>query len=97
MKALLIAALMLAPLAFTAPAFATDARQAIKLCDKNPNCSYNVRDNGSVTIVVADGAGGKHISCPQEGECSCDLCRVNPKQGKRAVFGGKVNSVLKAQ
>lgn len=52
------------------PAQATDARQAIKLCDNNPKCSYVVRDNGSVDLSIGD----NRINCPQEGPCTCDIC-----------------------
>jgi hypothetical protein len=70
------------------PAGATDARGAIKLCDKNPNCSYHVRENGSVTLSVANEQGNQQINCPQKGECSCDVCdhpqRKGPKKGLKA-------------
>lgn len=59
-----------AVLTVTTPAFATNAREAIRLCDKNPKCSFTVRDNGSVDITV----DGNYINCPQEGECTCDIC-----------------------
>jgi hypothetical protein len=70
------------------PAAATEARGAIKMCDKNPNCSYKVNDNGSVDLQVSNAQGIQVISCPQKGECRCDLCqhpaRTGPKKGLKA-------------
>jgi hypothetical protein len=84
---------MAAVMAFAAgvmsgPVGATDARQAIKLCDANPSCGYTVRDNGSVDLVVKNAQGDQYINCPQKGECTCDMCqhpqRTGPKKGLKA-------------
>ena len=77
------------------PAQATDAGEAIRLCDKNPKCTYNVRDNGSVDLTV----NGNHINCPQEGPCSCEVCTPPaqasiPKPGKKPPLP-RVMDVLK--
>lgn len=57
---------------------ATDARQAIRMCDKNPKCSARVNDNGSVDLAV----NGNYIHCPQEGQCVCDVCSPPPSRLK---------------
>lgn len=92
------AALALSFAAFGLPqlAQATDAREAIRLCDKNPKCSYVVRDNGSVDITLGD----NQISCPQEGPCSCDICNapsgIKPTTKKDLkVLAPRVTDVLK--
>jgi hypothetical protein len=91
-----VVAAALAGLGLPQPAQATDAREAIRLCDKNPKCSYNVRDNGSVDITV----DGNNISCPQEGPCTCDICnhpagiKSTPKKGVN-IPGPSVMGVLK--
>ena len=96
---LIVAALQLAAFTgfgFVTPAQATDAREAIRLCDKNPKCSYNVRDNGSVDLTV----DGNHINCPQEGQCSCEVCNApagiksTSKPGFK-IPGARVMDVLK--
>lgn len=73
---------------------ATDARQAVKLCDNNPNCNYRVNDNGSVDLNVKNCGGGSEtcfINCPQKGQCTCDVCgspaRVGGGKGKDGVRG----------
>ncbi len=78
------------------PAQATDARQAIKLCDNNPKCSYVVRDNGSVDLSIGD----NRINCPQEGPCTCDICDapsgIKPTTKKDfKVLAPRVMDVLK--
>ena len=79
------------------PAQATTAREAIRLCDKNPKCSYNVRDNGSVDLSV----NGNHINCPQDGPCSCEVCtppalKSPPKAGTK-IPGARVTDILKSR
>ncbi len=86
----------LAAVGLRQPAQATEAREAIRLCDKNPECSYNVRDNGSVDLRVGD----NQINCPQEGPCTCDLCshpagiKSTPKKGVK-IPGPRVLDILK--
>ena len=65
---------------FSTPALATDARQAIRLCEANPNCNFNVDDDGGVTLVVDD----KVVSCPRKGECTC-IC--GKQAGSQGVLG----------
>lgn len=91
-------AVILATLAGTGvpqSAQATEAREAIRLCDRNPKCSYNVRDNGSIDLTV----NGNHISCPQEGPCVCEVCsppalKAPPKVGTK-LPNARVTDVLK--
>ncbi len=92
-SAILVAALI--GLTVPQPAQATDAREAIRLCDKNPKCTFNTRDNGSVDITV----NGNHINCPQEGPCVCEVCdppalKTPPKAGAK-IPGVRVTDVLK--
>jgi hypothetical protein len=74
---------------------ATTAREAIRLCEKNPKCIFTVKDNGGVQIVV----DGNHISCPQEGPCTCDVCNhpalVSPPKTGRKPPLAVVSDVLK--
>lgn len=83
--------------AWLTPASATDARQAMTMCDRNPKCGYRVNDNGSVDLQVQNCGGGSEtcfINCPQKGQCTCDLCgtpaRVGGGKGKgmRATVSG---------
>lgn len=80
MKSLILAASAL--FLFASAASATTAREAIRLCDKNPNCSYTVRDNGSVDLTVKNPGGTSHVNCPQEGPCTCDICIRAPTGGQ---------------
>ncbi len=96
MKSILALSVFFAGMLYLAPADATEVREAIRLCDKNPNCSYRVRDNGSVDITVSDDSGGKYINCPQKGQCTCDICRVAPTKSKLRAARGAVGGVLKA-
>lgn len=48
-----------------APAFATNTREAIKACDANPKCQFDVKEDGVVISV-----GGELILCPiKNGPC----------------------------
>ena len=48
-------------------AFATNTREAIKMCDKNPKCK--MRDVGSGVIVITISGGGT-VTCPMiNGPC----------------------------
>ena len=92
--AVLLAAL--AALCLPQPAQATTAREAIRLCEKNPKCTFSVNANGSVNIVV----DGNLIGCPQEGPCVCELCnhpaavKSPPKTGRKPPLA-VVSDVLK--
>jgi hypothetical protein len=47
------------------PSFATDTREAIKACDANPKCKFDVGKDGVVISV-----GGELIVCPiKNGPC----------------------------
>ncbi len=81
MRTFAFAASALFALAFSSSAFATTAREAIKLCERNPKCSYSVRDNGSVDLTVNGEGGTSHVNCPQEGPCTCDICIRAPGGG----------------
>lgn len=63
------------------PVFAVEVREAIKICDGNPQCDYRVSDTGVTTFVVDDGSGGTNIvECPQRGECQCLTCKPGTKK-----------------
>ena len=62
-------------------AFATTAQQAFALCDKDPKCKSSVRSNGEVTFSN----GTYVVSCPQEGPCTCEVCRAVGDTKKRTV------------
>jgi len=73
----------------TAPAFATDGATAVKLCEKNPNCSYSHKKEGGVLLWV----GRNAIDCPVEGECTC-FCEHrsaprNSAKGLTAILAGR--------
>jgi hypothetical protein len=93
MKTMALCAGIIATLALSSGlANATDARQAIILCDKNPvQCKYNVKDNGSVTIQI----NGNQIDCPQEGQCVCTICAPPSRTGPGKLRNvGKVTNAL---
>ncbi len=55
---------------------ATDAQTAIQLCERNPQCNYEILSEGGVEIKVGD----DWISCPEEGDCFC-ICTHPRSQG----------------
>jgi hypothetical protein len=66
---------------FSLSAYAVEVREAIKICDNNPQCEYKVSDTGVTTFVVDDGSGGTNIvQCPQRGECQCLTCKPGTKK-----------------
>lgn len=81
--AILIVSASLSVLGLSSPAMATDARQAITLCEKNPNCSYNVT-GGGVTLWVRDGDGkNTYVDCPPPGKGgTCTVVRGGGQVGK---------------
>ena len=92
----LAAALIAAAIGLPAPAAATEAREAIKLCDqraaKTKDCSYGVLDNGSVVINVGKACNNDTcvIECPQVGQCTCSVCPskpTKPRAGAGSVRG----------
>lgn len=73
-------------------AFATNASQAMLLCDKNPRCDYSTADNGDVNIKV----GADQIYCPQVGECSCSTCEPRVTPGRVLVINPNVQPRIEA-
>jgi hypothetical protein len=67
-------------------AYATTAQQAFGLCDKDPKCKSTVRSNGEVTFTN----GTYIVSCPQEGPCTCDVCRVGGATKTRTMRPAEV-------
>jgi hypothetical protein len=82
-----ICALLLAP----TPAPATDARQAMKMCDKNPNCDYRINGADGGMDLYVTGANGTTttVACPQRGQCSCVDC--GGRQSGTKAAGGVLN------
>lgn len=80
----IIVKLILTAAAFAAmsfPAFAVEVREAIRICEGNPQCDYKVSDTGVTTFSVADGSGGTNIvQCPQRGDCQCLTCKPGTKK-----------------
>lgn len=96
----IIVKLMLAAAALAAmplPAAAVEVREAIRICEGNPQCDYRVHDDGITSFSVADGNGGTNIvECPQRGACQCLTCKPGPKKltiGK-ALMGKVPKSML---
>lgn len=66
--------LALAGLMMASPAFATNTREAIKMCDANPKCQFDVGEDGVVISV-----GGELIVCPiKNGPCGVSHLVVHP-------------------
>ena len=73
----LLAAITLfaAAAAFTTPAAATEVKEAVKLCDNNPNCKSGPPDSTGVRFLnvrTSEGTtykGITYIACPPEGDC----------------------------
>ena len=86
--------LLVAAATLSTPVFATDAKQAITMCEaRGSACSFSVRDNGDVTITVNNGANGTgSIDCPQHGACSVTVSARGPKGGTGRA--GNVNGIL---
>ena len=50
------------------PAAATDARQAITMCDKRgPDCSMGTNEHGDTTLCVKNTGGTECVICPLQG------------------------------
>jgi hypothetical protein len=71
------------------PAAATDAKQAISMCDaRGDACRMHVGDNGDVTITVQNSGGTGTIWCPQSGSCAVVVgARKGGKGGVGTVTG----------
>jgi hypothetical protein len=60
------------------PAAAIDARQAFAICDKNPKCTHNTGDDGSVSFHIEQANGQNDVVlCPPRGVCDCIKCRTS--------------------
>lgn len=71
--ALLLSFVVLMP----AAALATDGRGAIKGCEANKNCRYDVNDDGSVDLDIQQADGSLDwVHCPPRGDCICKTCRT---------------------
>lgn len=89
-KAIVTIPIFLAAFLYGSTAWATDARTAIKSCEQNPKCSYNIRNDGDVDIRV----DGQYIVCVQGSKsCECITCRQTT--GKNSVRSTNVADVLK--
>ncbi len=90
-KILICASILAASVLSFGYANATEARDAITMCEKNPKCRFAVQDNGSVEITV----NGNQIDCPQVGQCVCTICappaRIGP--GKQRNLGKVARSL----
>ena len=51
-------------------------RGAIKGCEINKWCDYQVNSNGSVDLFVVNGDFVDHVHCPKKGDCICVDCRT---------------------
>lgn len=78
----------LAACLYASASFATNTREAISACDKNPSCSFDVGTDGVVISV-----GGKLIVCPiKNGPCGVarvshglgDVSRMNNMEFQQA-------------
>jgi hypothetical protein len=80
-------------LQLASPAVAVDARQAIRLCDKNPRCNFSVDGaDGGITVTVGD----QLIMCPGRGQCICAACRTSSgSSGVGGVLGTKTPAAAK--
>jgi hypothetical protein len=68
---LLVATMLIAAVAaFTTPAAATEVKEAVKLCDQNPNCKSALPDSTGVRFFnVKTSEKMTFIACPPEGDC----------------------------
>jgi hypothetical protein len=70
------------------PAAATQIKEAIKLCKKNPACKFTIDGDGGATLHVGDNV----VSCPKTGDCNCVVC--NPPARKAPSAKPSVSGVL---
>jgi hypothetical protein len=56
--------------ALSTPAAATDIKQAVKLCDANPNCTKSPGGAGGLDLKVKTSQGDKTVRCPITGPCT---------------------------
>jgi hypothetical protein len=63
--------LAVAAIVLSTPAAATNAREAMALCDKRgPDCNMRVEKSGDVVLCVKNSGGLECVSCPQKGQCN---------------------------
>ena len=86
--------LLVAAATLSTPARATDAEQAIRMCDaRGSACTLFVHDNGNITITVNNGANGTGvIDCAQHGPCGVVVQAKGTKGGTGRA--GNVNGIL---
>jgi hypothetical protein len=71
------------------PAAATDARQAIGMCDaRGSDCSMKTNEHGDTTLCVKNTGGTECVICPLQGNC------VVANKGGSKGKGGAVGSVF---
>ena len=59
------------PLFISTAALADDIKNAIKLCDANPSCSYGVADaEGGILFKIKFDGGVARLYCAADGECA---------------------------
>jgi hypothetical protein len=68
------------------PAAATDARQAITMCDKRgPDCSMGTNEHGDTTLCVKNTGGTECVICPLQGNCV--VANKGGSKGKSGAVG----------
>jgi hypothetical protein len=81
-KLILLAGLVcLGVLSAVVPANATDQSTAVKLCEKNPNCTQT-----NVTGGKHFNVGTNEIYCPDKGQCECVICTHTRRQPRSFGF-----------
>lgn len=79
--------LIAAAAAFTTPAAATEVKEAVTLCDNNPNCKSGTPDStGAMLLNVKTSKGTTYIDCPPKGDCH--ILRHDPKGNVTDVVSG---------
>ena len=65
---------------------ATSQSEAVKTCQKNPNC-HVTKIKGGVGIHVDGGGSRGEVWCPDNGPCQCLLCTPTRKAAIESVRG----------
>jgi hypothetical protein len=70
------------PLFLSTAALADDIKDAIKLCDADPSCSYGVADaEGGILFKIKLDGGVARLYCAADGECA----RLYPRSHRVAT------------
>jgi len=70
------------PLFISTVAFADDIKNAIKLCDADPSCSYGAADaEGGILFKITLDGGVARLYCAADGECA----RLYPRSQRVAT------------